>query len=166
LARADQSMERELYAVDIDRLVANVRARYDLDALAQRVLVAYTGPPGLEVYGNPDQIERIVANLVENAIRHTAAGGNVTVSWSSDQHRMQIAVQDTGAGIAPHQQERVFDRFWRGDGVRGAGGGSGLGLAIAQALARRHGGTLSLTSEPGRGSSFTLSVPRRPPSLG
>jgi OmpR-family two-component system manganese-sensing sensor histidine kinase len=166
LARADQSMERELYAVDIDRLVANVRARYDLDALAQRVLVAYTGPPGLEVYGNPDQIERIVANLVENAIRHTAAGGNVTVSWSSDQHRMQIAVQDTGAGIAPHQQERVFDRFWRGDGVRGAGGGSGLGLAIAQALARRHGGTLSLTSEPGRGSTFTLSVPRRPPSLG
>jgi OmpR-family two-component system manganese-sensing sensor histidine kinase len=166
LARADQSMERELYAVDIDKLVANVRARYERDGLAQKVHVVFAGPTGLEVYGNPDQIERVVANLVENAIRHSVPGGTVTVSWSSDQHHLQIAVRDTGAGIAPHQQERVFDRFWRGDNVRGGAGGSGLGLAIAQALARRHGGDVSLTSELGRGSIFTLSVPRRPPSLG
>ena len=166
LARADQSMERELFVVNVDDLVANVRSRYAQQASAQNVQFACAGPQGLEIYGNPDQIERIVTNLVENALRYTRPGGSLTVSWTADQHRMQIAVRDSGTGIAPQHVERVFDRFWRGDGARGADGGSGLGLAIARALARRHGGDVSLTSELGTGSAFTLSLPRRPPSLG
>jgi two-component system, OmpR family, manganese sensing sensor histidine kinase len=166
LARADRSMERELYVVGIDELVTNVRTRYAPAASAKTVTLAFSGPDGLEIYGNPDQIERIVANLVENAVRHTASGGNVAVSWTADQYRMQIVVRDTGSGIAPHQLTRVFDRFWRGDNARSADGGSGLGLAIARALARRHGGDLSVTSKLAAGSTFTLTLPCRPPSLG
>jgi two-component system, OmpR family, manganese sensing sensor histidine kinase len=165
LARADQSMEHELFVVNIGEVIANVSTRFAQPAFAQGVRLEFAGPPDLEIYGNPDQIERIVANLVENAIRHTAPGGSVTVSWTADQHRMQIAVRDTGAGIAPQYLERVFDRFWQADSTRGAESGSGLGLAIARALARRHGGDVSPASELERGSTFTLSLPRRPPAL-
>jgi two-component system, OmpR family, manganese sensing sensor histidine kinase len=166
LARADQSMEHELFVVNIDELVATIRARFAQPAFAQGMQFEFAGPPDLEIYGNPDQIERIVANLVENAIRHTPPGGSVTVSWTADQQRMQIAVRDTGAGIAPQHLARVFDRFWQADPTRGVESGSGLGLAIARALARRHGGDVSLASELGEGSTFTLTLPRRPPALG
>ena len=167
LARADQSMDRELFVVDVDTVIANVRAGHQQPALTKNVQLAFTGPADLEIYGNPGQIERIVANLVENAIRHTPTGGKVTVSWAADQDHIQIAVHDTGTGIALQHVARVFDRFWRGDNARSADadGGSGLGLAIAQALARRHGGDVTLTSELGKGSSFTLALPRRPPSF-
>jgi two-component system, OmpR family, manganese sensing sensor histidine kinase len=165
LARSDRSMEHELYLVDIDEVVANLTTRFAESATERGVRLKFTGPPRLDIYGNPDQVERIVANLVENSIRYTPAGGIVNVSWTADQRRMQIAVRDTGVGIAPQFFERVFDRFWRADNVRRADGGSGLGLAIARALARRHGGELSLLSELGNGSTFTLTLPRRPPSL-
>jgi OmpR-family two-component system manganese-sensing sensor histidine kinase len=165
LARADQSMEHELFLVDIDEVVANLTARFAQSGADQNVRLSFSGPPHLEMYGNPDQLERIVANLVENAIRYTPSGGAVNVTWTVDQRRLQIAVRDTGVGIAPQFSERVFDRFWRADNARRADGGSGLGLAIARALARRHGGDISLTTEHGKGSTFTLSLPRRPPSL-
>jgi OmpR-family two-component system manganese-sensing sensor histidine kinase len=165
LARADQSMEHELFLVDIDEVMANLTTRFAQRAAEQNVRLEYSGPSHLEVYGNPDQLERIVANLVENAIRYTPAGGAVDVTWTADQRRMLITVRDTGVGIDPQFIERVFDRFWRADGSRRAESGSGLGLAIARALARRHGGDLSLTSELYGGSTFTVSLPRRPPSL-
>jgi signal transduction histidine kinase len=158
-------MEHELFLVDIDEVVANLTARFAQSGADQNVRLSFSGPPHLEMYGNPDQLERIVANLVENAIRYTPSGGAVNVTWTVDQRRLQIAVRDTGVGIAPQFSERVFDRFWRADNARRADGGSGLGLAIARALARRHGGDISLTTEHGKGSTFTLSLPRRPPSL-
>lgn len=165
LARADRSMEHELFLVDIDEVVANLAIRFAQSAADQNVRLEFSGPAHLEVYGNPDQLERIVANLVENAIRYTPPGGAVEVTWTADQRRMLIAVRDTGVGIAPQFFERVFDRFWRADGARRADSGSGLGLAIARTLARRHGGDLSLASERDKGSTFTVSLPRRPPSL-
>ncbi len=157
LARAEQSMERELFVVSVATVVANVISRYPR--------VTAEGPSEVEVYGNTDQIERIVANLVENAVRHTPADGRTCVVWSADQHRMHLRVRDTGTGIAPDHLERIFDRFWRADNARRADGGSGLGLAIARALARRHGGDVTVTSELGRGSTFVLSIPLRPPSF-
>lgn len=166
LARADRSMEHELFAVDLDAVVDHVRSRYGGNAAARNLHLAFAGPPGVEIYGNPDQLERIVANLVENAVRYTPPGGNVTVTWNADAVRLQIVVADDGAGIPAGHLARVFDRFWRGDAARAPDGGSGLGLAIARALARRHGGDVVVTSEVGKGSRFTLTVPRRPPSLG
>jgi signal transduction histidine kinase len=115
------------------------------------------------VYGNPGQIERIVGNLVQNAIRYTLSGGTVKVTCAKDRTGARVTVADTGIGIAPENAGRVFDRFWRADSSRSADGGSGLGLTIARELARRHGGDVTLASTLGRGSRFTLTLPDRPP---
>ncbi|HXM08090.1 MAG TPA: HAMP domain-containing sensor histidine kinase, partial [Candidatus Acidoferrum sp.] len=165
LARSDQSMERELFIVEIDAIMVSIQLRYADAAIEKGLRLQFTGPTGQEIYGNPEQIERIVANLVENAIRYTRAGGAIAVSWTLDPHRVEIVVRDTGIGIAQRNLKRIFDRFWRVDLARQADRGTGLGLPIAQALARRHGGDVTVVSEEAEGSTFTISLPRRPPSL-
>jgi two-component system, OmpR family, manganese sensing sensor histidine kinase len=162
LAGADRSLERELFRVDVagilDRLAAHYRARF---SQANISLTVTTQRPAA-VYGNPDQIERIVGNLLENALRYTPAGGEVSVETGHSGHELQIAVRDSGVGIATEHLERIFDRFWRADPVRSPGG-AGLGLSIARALARRHGGDVTVTSRYGAGSTFVASIPIRPP---
>lgn len=101
------------------------------------------------IVGQPEALQRLFANLLDNAIRHSPAGGTVAVRISSaGLRRLRVEVEDSGPGIAPQERERVFERFWRG---RDRGGHGGLGLAIARAIARRHGGELALgESRPGR----------------
>jgi two-component system, OmpR family, manganese sensing sensor histidine kinase len=165
LARATQSLEREMFVIDVGELLEHVRTRFT-PAARERGVALRIGPSDpLRLYGNPDQVERIIANLVDNAIKYTAPGGSVAIACSVDDARVRFAVRDSGIGIAAEHRERIFDRFWRGDSIRQAAGGTGLGLAIARALARRHGGDITVTSEPGRGSEFTVSLPRRPPAL-
>ncbi len=161
LARAAQPMTRELFIVDVDAVLARVQARYSGEAAAKHLALRVSSAHPSPLYGNPDQIERIVANLVENAIRHTAQGA-VDIACTSDATHVRIVVKDSGIGIAAEHLPHVFDRFWRADAARGAQGGTGLGLAIALALARRHGGNLTVTSKPGIGSEFSLVLPRRP----
>jgi signal transduction histidine kinase len=165
LARATQSLEREMFVIDVAELLEHVRARFTPAARERGVALRIAPCDPLRLYGNPEQIERIVANLVDNAIKYTAPGGSVAVACSVDDARVRVAVRDSGVGIAVDHRERIFDRFWRGDSLRNAAGGTGLGLAIARALARRHGGDIAVTSEPGRGSEFTVTLPRRPPAL-
>jgi two-component system sensor histidine kinase BaeS len=113
-----------------------------------------------EVNVDPVRLRQIVGNLVSNAIRHTPTPGAVTVRLEMRPGRMVIVVSDTGAGIAPDDLPKVFDRFWRADSSRTrATGGSGLGLSIARQLARAHGGDLTATSEPGHGATFTVIMP-------
>ena len=149
----------------VAELLEHVRARFTPAARERGVALRIAPCDPLRLYGNPEQIERIVANLVDNAIKYTAPGGSVAVACSVDDARVRVAVRDSGVGIAVDHRERIFDRFWRGDSLRNAAGGTGLGLAIARALARRHGGDIAVTSEPGRGSEFTVTLPRRPPAL-
>lgn len=117
---------------------------------------------GEAIYGNPEQVERLIANLVENAICYTNESGTVEVEATSYASGVQVEVRDTGIGIAPDHVPYIFDRFWRADPVRGPYGSNGLGLSIALALARRHGGDLSVKTSLGAGSTFTLTLPRRP----
>ena len=163
LAGADQSLERELYVVDLGETLKKL-AGYNRGRFAEAGidLNVATETPAV-VYGNPDQIERIVANLLENALRYTPAGGRVTLDSRRLGSEFQISVSDSGIGIAAEDLERIFDRFWRADPVR-VPGGSGLGLAIARALARRHGGDVTVASRAGGGSTFVLTLPVRPPS--
>lgn len=114
----------------------------------------------LKILGDEDQLYRLVANLIVNAIQYTQAGGKVTVILEySDRHAL-IQVQDTGIGIAPSEHKRIFDRFYRVNSDRARStGGSGLGLAIAQAIARAHHGSLTVQSELGKGSTFALQLP-------
>jgi signal transduction histidine kinase len=162
LARANKSLEREMFVVPVDAMLQRVNSTHASFAAEKCVNLLMHQAPPIPIFGNPDQLERIVSNLVENAIRYTEPGGTVEASCSCDYTALRLAVRDTGIGIAAEHRERIFDRLWRGDNARGDGG-AGLGLSIARALARRHGGDIAVWSEPGIGSVFTLTLPRRPP---
>ncbi len=111
---------------------------------------------------DPRRVRRIVRNLLGNAIEH-GEGRPIVVTVDSDQDAVAIGVRDYGLGMRPEDTERVFDRFWRADPSRKRTiGGTGLGLSIALGDAKLHGGTLSVWSEPGRGSNFVLILPRHP----
>jgi signal transduction histidine kinase len=112
------------------------------------------------IYGQPEQIGRIVANLIENALRYTPPGGSIEVGCLAERNAALIEVRDTGVGIAPGDLKHIFERFWRGAGPS-TPGRSGLGLSIAQTLARSHGGSVRVASIPSRGSTLTVSLPLR-----
>ncbi len=112
------------------------------------------------VRGDALALRRAVLNLVENAVKYTSADGKVELSLTSGDGHASVTVQDTGIGIAPADQERVFEPFVRLDAARAREtGGTGLGLAIARAVALAHGGTLSVESRAGAGSRFTIRLP-------
>ena len=104
---------------------------------------------------DPLRIREVLANLVANAVRHTPAGGAVTLSIERTTNSVAITVRDTGAGLSADDLARVFDRFYKGPESRG----SGLGLTIARSLARAHGGDITATSRPGIGTTMTVTVP-------
>jgi signal transduction histidine kinase len=102
---------------------------------------------------------QVLDNLVDNALRYTASGGRITLGARAEGSVTLITVQDTGAGIPRHDLPHVFDRFYRGDSARSEDGGeSGLGLAIAKAIVEAHGGTISVDSEIGVGTTFTIAL--------
>ena len=161
LAGADRSLERELFVVDLVATLNKLAKTYALRFSEAGIALNFAPDGAATVYGNPAQIERIVTNLIENALRYTRAGGRVFVESRRDGAAILVVVRDSGIGIAPDHLEQIFDRFWRADPVRSPGG-SGLGLAIARALARRHGGDVTVTSLHGVGSTFVASFPVRP----
>jgi len=118
-------------------------------------------PPKLPVlHGDRDKIALVLHNLVGNALKYTPDGGRIVVTVSIEAGRLVVAVTDTGIGIGPDETERVFEKFYRSKNPQAAGvKGSGLGLAIAREVARLHGGDISLESELGKSSTFTLILP-------
>ena len=164
LARAGRSLEREMFTVHVNTIVQSVCERYQSTANEKAITLAIEPCGDAQVIGNPEQVSRIISNLVENAIRYTPASGSVHVRCLQDASNVYVAIQDSGIGISSEHMERIFDRFWRGTSAR-SDGGSGLGLAIARALAERHGGRIAVDSRPRAGSTFTVTLPRRPPSL-
>jgi signal transduction histidine kinase len=107
------------------------------------------------VNGDIALLERVLDNLIENALRHTPAGGRVTVAAEPHGDAVRVAVRDTGAGLTPAEAERVFDRFYRGDPNRSSTAGqSGLGLAIVKSILELHGTTIAVDSRPGDGACF------------
>jgi signal transduction histidine kinase len=124
----------------------------------QRLVVA-TAPSGI-VYGNEDQLIRMLLNVLDNAIRYTPVGGRITLNCQQRNGAVHLSIRDTGPGIAPHHVLHVFDRFYRVDTGRSrAQGGSGLGLAIAQSIAQVHGGQITVESVVGQGSTFSIQLP-------
>jgi two-component system sensor histidine kinase BaeS len=117
-------------------------------------------PPDLKpVNADPVRLRGVLNNLVANAIRHTPAGGTITVSARRTSNGVEIRVTDSGAGIPPELLPRIFDRFVRGPGSRG----TGLGLAIAKDIVEAHGGTIAAESAPGHGTTIRFTLPPHPP---
>jgi two-component system, OmpR family, sensor histidine kinase BaeS len=119
------------------------------------------GDTAPEVTVDAQRIGEVLANLLENALRHTRAGGSVTLAAARDGDAAVLTVTDNGAGLEPDELERIFERFYRTDSARSRErGGSGIGLTISRAIIEAHGGTLRAESDgPGRGATFTVTLP-------
>jgi signal transduction histidine kinase len=130
------------------------------DAPADTAAAATPGAPPLVLRGDYGRLAQVLGNLLANALRHTPAGGVVTLAAAATATGVRITVADTGEGIVPADLPFVFDRFWRSDRARthSGGAGSGLGLAIARQLIQAHDGTITAASTPGQGTTFTLDL--------
>lgn len=116
----------------------------------------------VQVFGDEDQLYRLFMNLITNSIKYTQPGGEVNVILSRSSHSAIVEIQDTGIGIAPEEQKRIFERFYRVNSDRSRHtGGSGLGLAIAMAITRTHHGSLTVQSSPAKGSTFIVQLPAK-----
>jgi signal transduction histidine kinase len=146
--------------LDLGEIVtASAQAMQPL-AADRKVALDVDTVPGLDVRGNPDQLRQLIVILVDNALRYTPEGGRVSVEAHRNDGTAVVAVRDTGIGIDRAALKHVFERFYRADEARNrADGGAGLGLSIAEQLVNDHGGRISAESAPGRGSTFTVSLP-------
>lgn len=157
-----QGAERlpDMSAIDVDTIVAEAISRHKVAADNADIEVRTDTPCGFKVLGNQSLLVTALANLVSNAIAYSPRGSVVSVSCRRRGDNVEMAVTDRGIGIARKDQERVFERFFRGDKARSrATGGSGLGLAIVKHVAANHNGSIGLWSQPGTGSTFTLAIP-------
>jgi two-component system phosphate regulon sensor histidine kinase PhoR len=147
--------------LDAGRLVTDAVGRFKQQADRAGVRLTAESPSGvLSVIGDGERLERALSNLVANALKFTPAEGSITVSASGTEEEVVVSVRDTGIGIDAEQQPRVFERFYKADRGRG-GGGIGLGLAIVKHIVLAHEGNVTVESRAGRGSTFTMRLPRR-----
>jgi two-component system sensor histidine kinase SenX3 len=150
--------------VSVDWVVAEVVDRTRTAAAARDIAVAVEGERGLTVYGSDSQVATAVANLVENALAYSRSQTTVTIAARADGDSVAISVTDEGIGIAADEVDRIFERFYRADQARSRStGGTGLGLAIVKHIATNHGGRIDVRSTLGKGSTFILRLPARPP---
>ena len=153
----------ELAAVDVDSVVSEAISRHKVAADNADITVTTDAPSGFQVMGDQTLLVTALANLISNAIAYSPNASKVSISRCRRGDNIEIAVTDRGIGIARADQERVFERFFRVDKARSrATGGTGLGLAIVKHVAANHNGSIRLWSQPGTGSTFTLSIPPTP----
>jgi PAS domain S-box-containing protein len=170
--RLAQITEEVLLASRLDRGEVTVgQDQVDIAELAGKTVEAMESQLGVEVTldapaaaiatGDRDRIQQILINLLDNAAKFSPRGGGITVSVSQDADHVRLAVADQGVGIAPSEQQAIFEKFYRVDPhLTETPGGTGLGLYICGELAARMDGKITVESEPGRGSTFALELPR------
>lgn len=165
LARADEGiapLHRE--PVDLRGIVEEVRETGELLAEESGVRMEVATPPEpMVVSVDATRIRQLILNLLTNAVKYTPPGGTVRMQLGAANGRITLSVADTGIGIAPGDLPHIFDRFWRADSARTRTGerpGAGLGLAICKWIAEAHGGHIDVVSRPGRGTTFTVILPR------
>ena len=171
LARADEGRaELHREPVDLREIIEEAGETGELLAEHAGVGIEIRLPPEpLVVAVDRSRLRQLALNLIENAVKYTPSGGQVSVELAGSDGRAVFTVADTGIGIAPGDLPHVFDRFWRADSARtrtSERAGTGLGLAICKWIAEAHGGTIEVQSRPGRGTTFTVGLPRsdKPPS--
>ncbi|MBQ5832996.1 MAG: HAMP domain-containing histidine kinase [Selenomonadales bacterium] len=166
LAQADAHQQRlECDSFDCRDMIASAVRAYT--PMAEEKGITLTADLGEEniIYGDDGKLRRVLRVLVENAIRHTDAGGTISVKLTDDGKTFCFTVTDTGEGIAPDALGHLFERFYQADSSRRKGG-AGLGLAIAKWIVEAHGGTISAASILGQGATFTVRLPKTGMSKG
>lgn len=158
LARADNNIiEIRKNWFDINHLLKAIIERADHEGI--RIIENYK--EGLEYYGDINLLEQAFSNIIQNAIKYTPEGGTVTISTEDDDHSIQIRISDSGIGIPEKDIPHIFERFYRVDKERSRKlGGTGLGLSIAKWIIDSHGGTISVDSTVGKGTTFIISLPK------
>ena len=146
--------------VDINAVIAEAVDRSQLPAESKNISIVVGGRTDGKVFGDQDLLVTALRNLIDNAIRYSPANTRVGIGVRSREGLVSISVTDQGDGLTPEDQERVFERFYRVDAARSRQtGGTGLGLSIVKHVAQNHGGEVTLWSQPGQGSTFTLRLP-------
>lgn len=155
-------LERRPFQVEPLLRQAVEESRLHLErGMARRVrLKVSVDPAGLRAHGDPERIHQVVANLLENAVRHSPEDGEVVVAARVERDRVRIEVRDEGPGIPESETERVFERFYRGATGSSRQGGTGLGLAIARWIVDLHGGAIRAESNDPRGCRMVVALPR------
>lgn len=161
LARADAGVLRmDHQPVDLARLIEEVIGQAKVLADNRNVTLLSEAPEPLSIQGDYERLRRVLLNLVDNGIKYTPAGGRVMLSCKGEGEWVLLRVADSGIGLSPEDQGRLFERFYRSAEARSRGeGGSGLGLCIARSIVEAHGGKIQVESTPGRGSTFTVFIP-------
>jgi len=160
LARVEQNALSAHKPVALDEMVRDLMEQFYLFAEQQGITLKLelTTQADLSLQGDSEQLRQVFANLIENAIKYTKAGGTVTVSGKQSDHQLTISVRDSGVGIPAEHLPYLFDRFYRVDSARTLSG-FGLGLAIAQAIIQAHGGQIMVSSAVNLGTTFTVMLP-------
>jgi heavy metal sensor kinase len=166
LSRLDQGRHAwRPESLELSHLLSAIVEQVQPMAQASALTLTADIPEGLSVQGSPDNLIRLLLNLLDNAVRYTPSGGQISLRAEDDGTQVRVSVTDTGPGISPEHLPHLFERFYRAQADRSREvGGAGLGLAIAYEIARWHGGDLEVESEPGQGTTFTLHLPVQPPN--
>lgn len=152
----------ELKKVNLSSLVEEVFTNLSTKARARRIKLINQISSSAFVFADAVRLEQMLTNLIDNAVKFNAEAGSVVVGFLQNESNDVISVADTGEGISGEHLQRIFERFYRTDRARSREiGGTGLGLAIVKHLARLHGGEVSLRSTPGKGSTFSIELPRK-----
>jgi signal transduction histidine kinase len=154
--------EITLEEVDIARVTRRACELFRAIAEENSIRIATELPDSCVVYGETRKLQRMVANLLDNALKYTPPEGTVTVSVNADNGQVAISISDTGVGISEDDLPHIFKRFYRCD-ISRAQGGTGLGLSLVRAIVHSHGGSVNATSHLGKGSTFTVTLTQ--PSL-
>jgi two-component system phosphate regulon sensor histidine kinase PhoR len=158
-ARTDDKLVKE--KVDLSGIAELVKETLEAPAAARRVTVELEAPAEIYATADPGAVEQILENLVHNAIKYGREGGRVRVAVAEQDGKTVLTVADDGEGIGKEHLPRLFDRFYRVDPGRSRDrGGTGLGLAIVKELANVMGGTVQVESDVGKGTTFTVELPR------
>jgi len=153
-------------SVDLNETVKDCVRAAKVLAVRKNLELRLTEAPRLILTGDEHLLKRMVLNLLDNAVKYTPAGGEIRVELSGRNGHAQVVVRDTGVGISEKDQLHVFDRFYRVDKARSRTlGGAGLGLSIVHWIVEAHGGTVTVESSPGEGSTFTVKLPTGPASF-
>lgn len=159
LARTD-SRAAAKEEVPLRKLLEDVKDFFEPACEPNSITIEVEAPEEIVLLADGDLLRQLFYNLIDNAVRYNRQGGNIKVTLTRDETQALVTVADTGPGVAPEHQEKIFDRFYRVDASRSSVvPGHGLGLAICRAAVKAHGGSLTLRSFPGKGSEFTVFLP-------